>query len=60
MKFKVPWSLLPLSVIQFSAHSLLVSYENHYQECSMTKYKQFSKCCLGEISSQCATISRHI
>ena len=60
MKFKVPWSLLPLSVIQFSAHSLLVFYENHNQECSMTKSKQFSKCCFGEISGQCATISRQI
>ena len=44
----------PIKVRLFLYHSLSVSYENH-EECLLTKFKQCSKCCFGQICSQLLT-----
>ena len=58
MKFKVPGSLLS-KCDSFLYHSLSDIYENH-EECPLTKFEQFSKCCFGEIFSQLLTTPPYI
>ena len=50
MKFKVPWSLLSKCDCFY-----ITLYQLVHEECLLTKFKQCSKCCFGQICSQLLT-----